>query len=108
MAFERFAYIWQYTIDPTRRLAFLAAYNSGGEWAKLFSRDPSHIETMLLQDDGDQNRYVTIDYWKSKADRDSFRERYSVEFESLDSKCETFTKEEQFLGDFLEIGEASG
>ena len=108
MASERFAYVWRYTIDPTHRTAFLAAYNSGGEWAQLFSRDPSYIETVLLQDDGDENRYVTIDFWKSKADRDLFRKRYSVEFENLDSTCESFTRDEQFIGDFLEIGESTG
>ena len=107
MASERFAYIWQYTIEPTRRSDFLAAYKPRGNWALLFSRDPSYLETVLLQDDEDENRYVTIDYWKSKADRDFFRERFSVEFDSLDSKCEAFTREEQFLGDFLEIGDTS-
>jgi heme-degrading monooxygenase HmoA len=107
MASERFAYIWRYTIEPTRRPAFLAAYNPKGEWAQLFSRDPSYIETVLLQDDEDKERYVTIDYWKSKADRDFFRERNSVEFDSLDSRCEAFTKEEQFFGDFLEVRKAS-
>jgi heme-degrading monooxygenase HmoA len=107
MASKRFAYIWRYKIEPSRRPAFLAAYNPNGEWAQLFSRDPSYIETVLLQDDEDRDRYVTIDYWKSKADRDSFRERNSIEFESLDSRCEAFTKEEQFFGDFLEVGESS-
>ncbi|NIN61300.1 MAG: hypothetical protein GTN55_02730 [Gammaproteobacteria bacterium] len=103
MTSERFAYIWQYTIDPTFREAFLAAYQPNGEWARLFSRDPSYIVTVLLQDDADEDRYVTIDYWKSKADRDAFRNRFSVEFDNLDSRCETFTLEEQFLGDFIEI-----
>lgn len=105
MASERFAYIWQYTIKPTSRPAFLDAYQPKGEWSQLFSRDPSYIKTVLLRDDEDENRYVTIDYWKSKDDRDSFREQYLAEFESLDEKCEAFTDAEQFLGDFLEIGE---
>ena len=107
MTSERFAYIWRYTIEPTCRSAFLAAYEPSGEWAQLFSRDPSYIQTVLLQDDGNENRYVTIDYWNSKAARDSFRERCSVEFDSLDSRCEAFTREEKFLGDHLEIGEFS-
>ena len=103
MTSERFAYIWQYTIDPAFREPFLAAYQPNGEWARLFARDPSYLVTVLLQDDADENRYVTIDYWKSKADRDSFRQRYSVEFADLDERCEAFTKNEQFLGDFLEL-----
>jgi hypothetical protein len=85
----------------------LEAYKPGGEWAQLFSRDPSYIGTTLLHDVDDENRYVTIDYWKSKAEKDSFRKRFSVEFERLDYRCEAFTREEQFLGDFLEVGEPS-
>jgi len=103
MASERFAYIWRYTIEPSRRSEFLAAYNPRGEWAQLFSRDPSYIETVLFHDVEDENRYVTVDFWKSKADRDSFWKRYSVEFDGLDCRCEAFTTEEQFLGDYLEV-----
>lgn len=102
---NRFAYIWQYAIEPTHRAAYLEAYKPDGEWAELFSRDPAYIGTVLLQDDEDEDRYVTIDYWNSKADRDAFRRRFSNEFESLDSRCEAFTKEEQFLGDFVSYGE---
>lgn len=101
MASERFAYVWQYMIDPSRRSEFLAAYKPGGEWAQLFSLDPSYIETLLLHDVEDENRFVTIDFWTSKADRDSFRKQFSPEFDALDSRCETFTKDEQFLGDYL-------
>lgn len=107
MASERFAYLWQYTIEPARRSEFLAAYNPRGEWARLFSADPSYIETMLLLDVEDENRYVTIDFWKSKADRDSFRERYSIEFDGLDARCEAFTREERFLGDYVEVVDTS-
>ena len=103
MKSDRFAYIWQYLIDPVYRGEFLAAYDSQGEWARLFSRDPSYIETMLLQDPEEENRYVTIDFWKSKADRDMFQKKYTIEFDRLDSRCESFTTKEQFLGDYLGV-----
>lgn len=105
MASELFAYIWSYEIEPTCRQAFLEAYKPGGEWTRLFSRDPSYVRTALFHDVEDENRFVTIDYWKSKADRDSFQERYSAEFDSLDKRCEALTRDEQFLGDFVNIGE---
>ncbi len=107
MASKRFAYVWRYTIDPVHRSAFLAAYTAKGEWAQLFSRDPSYLKTSLLQDAEDENRYMTIDYWVSRADRDAFREKYSIEFNKLDSRCEEFTRDEQFLGDYVEVGKAS-
>lgn len=103
MAQERFAYVWRYEVDPELRREFLAAYNPAGEWVQLFSRDPAYIETKLLQDVDDDNVFVTIDYWKSKAQRDLFRERFARAFDSLDNKCETFTRHEQFLGDYTEV-----
>ena len=108
MATKRFAYIWEYRIEPSRRSEYLAAYKPDGEWAALFSSDPSYIETVFLQDDEDENRFVTIDYWKSRADRDAFRKRHSGEFHSLDKRCEAFTIEERFLGDFVEVVEIDG
>ena len=104
MADERFAYVWQYTIEPARRSEFLAAYDSQGAWVRLFSSDPSYIKTLLIQDVADENRYMTIDFWKSKADRDAFKRRNSIEFNELDKNCEAFTVEERFLGDFVELG----
>lgn len=103
MASRRFAYIWRYTIEPARRSDFLAAYKPTGKWTRLFSRDPSYIETVLLQDDEDENQYVTIDYWESRAGRDAFRQRFSDEFEKLDRTCEDFTRIERFIGDFVEV-----
>jgi heme-degrading monooxygenase HmoA len=99
----RFIYIWQYEIEPARRSDFLAAYNPGGHWAQLFSLEPSYIETVLLQDIEDANRFMTIDYWRSRSDRDAFRERYSIEFADLDSRCESLTREEKFIGDYTEM-----
>ena len=104
MTKERFAYIWRYTINPDCRSEFFAAYNPSGEWAQLFSRDPAYQETVFLSDDRHENRFVTIDFWNSKADRDAFQKKYSAEFAALDDKCETFTTDEENLGDFLEIG----
>jgi len=103
MSSKRFIYIWQYTIAPRHRAEFLAAYRPGGDWTELFARDAAYIETQLLQDVDDSNRFITIDIWKSKADRDAFREQYCQEFEDLDRKCEAFTQQESFLGDYLEI-----
>lgn len=104
MASKRFVYIWRYTIEPDRRSEFEAAYSPRGEWAQLFSRDPSYLETVLLQDVDDPDRYVTIDYWKSRSARDAFRLRYAAEFDDLDNRCEAFTRDEQLMGDYVETG----
>ncbi len=96
-----FVYIWQYSIDLERESEFLAAYQSNGDWAKLFSKDSGYIRTELLQDTSKRNVYMTIDHWTSKSARDSFRETYSVEFTELDERCETYTVNEIFIGDFV-------
>lgn len=108
MPSERFTYVWKYTIEPGRRQEFLEAYRPGGEWAQLFARDPSYIETKLLQDSRDENRFMTIDIWTSRAERDSFRKRYAAEFDDLDRRCEAFTLEESFVGDYVEIDGITG
>lgn len=100
---ERFAYVWRYTVSPAKRQAFLVAYNADGDWAKLFRRDSSYLGTTLLVDVDDENRFVTVDYWTSRAARDAFRERYAGEFGELDGRCEAYTKSEEFLGDYLEV-----
>ena len=104
MVSERFVYIWRYTIDPTQRSAFLAAYNPKGELAQLFSRDPSYLKTLLIQDVDDENRYVTIDYWKSKDDRDAFRERFAVEFDALDNRWPSDVFSPRFSGKHSGLG----
>jgi heme-degrading monooxygenase HmoA len=99
----RFAYIWQYVVDSHRR-EFLDAYGAGGEWVKLFSRDPNYIETVLLRDANDEHRYITIDYWTSRSARDAFQNTYRDEFLELDKRCAEFTSKEGFLGDFDLVG----
>lgn len=95
-----FVYMWQYVIKSSCREAFLAAYNADGAWTELFSRDPAYFGTILIQDTENQDRYVTIDFWRSAADRDAFRERFRDEFDALDAACESLTLEERCLGDF--------
>ena len=96
-----FAYIWKYSIKPEEEEGFLAAYHSKGHWATLFSRDRNYIKTELLRDSSDEYVYLTIDYWTSKAARDTFREEYSDEFDALDRQCEAYTVSEVLIGDFV-------
>ncbi len=103
MTSTKFAYIWQYVVASHRR-EFLDAYGAGGEWVKLFSRDPNYIATVLLRDANDENRYITIDYWTSRRARDAFQEKYKDEFLGLDKRCAEFTSKEEFLGDFDLVG----
>lgn len=97
---SRFAYAWQYLIDPARRNEFLAAYGPDGAWVRLFTRDSNYFGTVLLSDADNDSRFVTIDYWLSRDARDAFRTVHASDFSSLDRKCEAYTVTEEFLGDF--------
>jgi hypothetical protein len=101
MKTQKFAYIWQYQIKDDHRADFLAAYESSGKWAQLFQKDEAYIETILLVDDSDPDRFITIDFWTSKTGRDDFRNRYRSEYVELDGRCEEFTVAEGFIGDFV-------
>lgn len=103
MTSAQFAYVWEYSIHPERREEFLAAYHPEGEWAALFRRDPAYLGTKLLRDADDAYRFVTIDYWASREDRDAFRVQYRDAFDALDRRCEAYTKHEVFLGDFVDV-----
>ena len=100
MSTERFAYVWQYTVKPERLAEYLAAYRPDGAWAELFARDAGYLRTELFRDVDGADRYVTVDYWTSRAARDAFRERFAEEFSALDSACEDYTLEETFVGDY--------
>ncbi len=96
----RFAYIWEYSVRPEAVEEFVEAYGPLGDWTLLFSRSEGYIRTELVRDEQDPTRFLTIDYWRSRTDKDAFRQSFSGEFEALDRKCESYTEVEQFLGDF--------
>lgn len=100
MSRRRFAYVWQYVVEKGQRVAFEQAYGPAGEWVQLFSRAVGFLETELLCDVEGGGTYFTIDYWRSKKDRDAFRLEFAAEFEALDRRCEELTHEERSLGDF--------
>ena len=95
-----FAYIWEYHVEPEQEEAFLRLYGPDGEWAQLFRRSDGFIETQLLRDAEDPNRYVTVDYWVSGEVRGEFQEEFREPFESLDSQGEELTRWERSIGDF--------
>lgn len=99
-----FVYIWQYEVDPKCRQAFVKAYRANGDWAQLFARDPAYLHTELLESSDRSDVFITIDYWRSRAARDRFRQEYAKEFNKLDAACEEFTVREEFVGDFGRYG----
>ncbi len=79
---------------------FEKIYWPDGDWAQLFRKAKGYIATDLHQDISNTSRFITVDLWNTKEDRDNFRKKYSKEFELLDEHCESFTEQEKLIGDF--------
>lgn len=104
MSANQFAYVWEYTVDPGQKAEFLSAYKPDGAWTRLMSRHGGFLGTELLGDVDNDNRFITVDYWTSKSERDAFRTEFASEYAQLDADCESCTLSESFIGDFFVVG----
>ena len=100
MVSKKFIYIWEYSVKEEHQTDFIHTYGSSGAWLALFKKAQGYIKTELYRDDKKPSRFITIDYWQSKSERDAFRIKFSKEFEQLDQICEGFTEDEKWVGDF--------
>jgi heme-degrading monooxygenase HmoA len=94
------AHVWEYEVRPEAEVEFRRRYGPGGSWVRLFRRAAGHVETLLLHDEHDTARYVTVDRWESAAAYAAFRERFAAEYAALDRECAALTKHERSLGTF--------
>jgi len=97
---DAYVYLWEYRVAPERAAAFERVYGPDGDWVRLFQQAAGHLDTLLLRDHADPQRYVTVDRWRSQAAFATFRSRFAAEFEALDARCEELTLEERELGRF--------
>ncbi|HLT72486.1 MAG TPA: antibiotic biosynthesis monooxygenase [Cyclobacteriaceae bacterium] len=95
-----FTYIWEFIVKDSEQTAFEKAYGPEGDWVRLFRKSQGYLGTELHQDQSNPLRYLTLDYWRSKEDRDAFRLQFAHEFQQLDARCEKFAVQEKFLGDY--------
>ena len=95
-----FVYIWEYQVKEEFLSEFETLYGPDGDWVRLFKKANGYVSTDFYQDISNTNRFITVDSWNTKEDRDNFRAKFSKEFELLDEYCERFTEEEKLIGDF--------
>lgn len=100
MTKKGFAYIWEYIVIEEFLSEFEKIYGPQGDWVQLFKKAKGYFATELHHDISNTNRFITIDYWNTKEDRDNFRKISSKEFSLLDEHCKRFTEQETFIGDF--------
>lgn len=92
--------MWEFSVKSEKRMLFEEFYNPAGRWARLFSKSKGYLKTELFHDSLNPEKYITIDYWVSKAEKDDFILRFSDEYKQLDSECTEFTANERYLGEY--------
>ena len=95
-----FVTLWEFEVKSGSEELFERTYAADGEWARLFRRDARYRGTRLLRDVGAARVYVTMDSWESRPAYEEFREKFAVEYEELDAKCEEFTVDERIIGEY--------
>lgn len=100
-----FAILWSYRVADEHREAFERAYGPAGDWARLFGTSEGYIRTDMMI--GDEDRYLTIDYWRSEEDFHAFQARSGADYMALDVRCEALTVSEERIGQFTLLEEGA-
>jgi heme-degrading monooxygenase HmoA len=94
--------LWRFEVSPETEEKFRTAYNSDGDWARLFATAPGFIRTELWRD-GD-GIYLTADHWESVTAFERFQAGQGDEYRRLDGELEGIGGIETFLGAFDLVG----
>jgi len=95
-----FVAVWEFRPKPGAEQRFEATYGPQGIWASFFAAGKGFVATELNRDLKDPGRYLTFDFWTSKAAYDQFREAHADEYQRIDAQCEQLTAEEKLIGHF--------
>ena len=95
-----FVIVWEFRIRTPRRRMFERAYGPDGEWAKFFRTGKGFLGTELIRDEDDANRYLTLDFWKSRKDYERFKRQNQEMYQLIDQRCESLTTQESEIGQF--------
>jgi hypothetical protein len=95
--------IWEFAVKPGMEARFENVYGPSGDWVRLFQQDSNHLRTELIRVQGASPRYLTLDFWKSEAAYDRFRQKHLGEYEAIDQNCELMTEGERKLATFVRI-----
>jgi len=98
-----FLAIWEFYPHPGQEAAFARAYGPDGIWVQLFKKAEGYIGTDLIRDLNHSRRFLTLDYWRSRAAYDRFRAQHVSEYEAIDQQCEGLNEKEAALGMFERV-----
>ena len=95
-----FTILWRYEVEPATRQQFEQEYGPEGSWAKFFRNGDGYVRTELFRDCTHADVYLTIDYWDSEEEFDSFRLSHADKYHALDKKFGKLSRAERRLGTF--------
>jgi len=96
----QYVIVWEFWIRPGSEAEFIEKYGPEGAWARFFCKSEGYIRTELVRDVTEARRFLTLDYWKSEEEFNSFRKQHLAEYERLDKEFEGLTEQETHLGAF--------
>ena len=95
-----FVIIWEFRINSRTRRAFERAYGPDGDWATFFRGGKGYLGTDLIHDAQQPDRYLTMDYWKSRTSYETFKKHNRKMYEIIDQIYEALTTKEVEFGKF--------
>ena len=99
--------VWEFVVKEESRGQFELAYGPGGAWSNLFARCPGFRGTTLLRDTKDPRRYLTIDFWDTRAQREQELAERKAEYSSLAADLGAWTESRAEVGIFTVLAEAT-
>ena len=100
---ELFIVALAFSVAPEHRRDFERTYGEHGDWVRLFRTGYGYIKTELHRDPANLGRYITLDFWTTRQQYESFRDSSKAAYNEIDARCERLTQDEQLLGDFSDL-----
>ena len=92
--------VWEFRVRPNKQRVFERIYGAQCDWAKLFRSGRGYIRTEMMRDVESRDKYLTLDYWRSRHEYEEFKKKNREAYRALDEKCETLTSKETKIGEF--------
>lgn len=103
----QYVILWEFEVRVGKENEFEKMYGPEGAWAQLFRRDDGYVGTELVRDAGENNRYLTLDFWISQERYETFCRENWQDYKAIDQKCEALTESERQIGSFVRTLDSS-
>ena len=99
--------VTEFVVKEEARGQFELAYGPGGAWSRLFAQCPGFRGTTLLRDTENPRRYMAIEVWDTRAQREQILLERKSEYSDLDAALADWTETKTEAGVFRVMAEAT-